>query len=156
MKVIKVLLYCLFLHYHTLSQHCHLYHCLEIILFISTTPLTPLIPLFHAIQRVNALDSFTEVLICLKDENLSTERIQSCLELYLEEEELQNLGEDWKTEESHTELNQKLQKYFSSSQIEILLNGRSIVLSTLTPSIVKALLDMDQILSTPIHSLLPT
>ena len=63
---------------------------------------------------------------------------------------------DWKTEESHTELNQKLQKYFSSSQIEILLNGRSIVLSTLTPSIVKALLDMDQILSTPIHSLLPT
>ena len=121
-----------------------------------TTPLTPLIPLFHAIQRINALDSFTEVLICLKDENLSTERIQSCLELYLEEEELQNLGEDWKTEESHTELNQKLQKYFSSSQIEILLNGRSIVLSTLTPSIVKALLDMDQILSTPIHSLLPT
>ena len=121
-----------------------------------TTPLTPLIPLFHAIQRINALDSFMEVLICLKDGNLSTERIQSCLELYLEEEELQNLGEDWKTDESLTELNQKLQKYFTSSQIEILLNGRSIVLSTLTPSIVKALLDTDQILSTPIHSLLPT
>lgn len=121
-----------------------------------TTPLTPLLSLIYAIKQINALDSFTEVLICLKDEELSVNQIQRCLELYLEDDELQTLGESWKTDESFSEMNNEFQKQFHSSRVEILLNGRYLALSTVTPSIVKELIHTDQVLFTPIHTLLPT
>ena len=74
------------------------------------------------------------------------------MNVYLEEEDVEKLGDFWKTDESVEKWNSRMAGYFGE-ELSGIVNGRLFVLSSVNA--LSALLQMDRVLSVPLQERLP-
>ena len=106
-----------------------------------------LLPLLHLTQRAaaeNLLDAMEEALKCVQTP--STADIQRCLEIYLEEDERNRLGNDWILP------NAKSSADFSEDKVTLVLNGRVLERESFPVSLLQSLVHMQHDLVRALHS----
>ena len=138
--------------------------------FLTSSPaFTGLLSFAKAMQKAQLQDSAVEVLLCLKNQNKEKERIvrvseiQQCLEVYVEEDEMSEIGMDWQQDEVFAEWNAKawellMKEGEGASETEqlIVVNSRVLKLPSLSPSILRIVVESDQMISKPLREAFPT
>lgn len=131
-------------------------HLLKDMTVAITSPeesLFSLLLLLNQAMKHDLLPSMNEVLLCCKQGS----SLESCMELYLETEEIELLDANWSDNESMKNWNDRITPYFSkTTQPAIILNGRFIELSSITTSSLKALVSMDSSFSGLVKEAFPS
>ena len=116
----------------------------SVFLAAKTESLLPLLQLTQRAAQQNLLDAMDEALQCV--ETPSLEAMESCLAIYLEEDERNRLGTAWKSAHSTISLD------FSDSKITLVLNGRVLERPRFHDSFLQSLVHMEGRFVRALHS----
>lgn len=137
----------------SLLSNIHLLKDMTVAITSPEESLFSLLLLLNQAMKHDLLPSMNEVLLCFKQGS----SLQSCMELYLETEEIELLDPNWNDNVSMKNWNDRVTPYFvKATQPAILLNGRFIQLSSITTSSLKALVSMDSSFSKLVGEAFPS
>ena len=123
-------------------------------LYLTThdTSLLLLLSLLRALHLHGLDDTVSDVVACAAKTGVSLGALEQCVNVYLEEEDVEKLGDSWKTDESVEKWNSRMAGYFGE-ELSVIVNGRLFALSSMNA--LSALLQMDRVLSVPLQERLP-
>ena len=126
----------------------------EYSLYLTThdSSLLLLLSLLRALHLHGLDDTVSDVVACAAKTDVSLSALEQCVNVYLEEEDVEKLGDFWKTDESVEKWNSRMAGYFGE-ELSGIVNGRLFVLSSVNA--LSALLQMDRVLSVPLQERLP-
>ena len=125
-------------------------------LYLSTrdNSLLPLLSLLRHLSLHHLTDSLADVILCARNEGVSVDALTQCVNVYLEEEDCEKLGDSWKTDSQVERWNAKISPYFGE-ETSVVVNGRFFVFSLFSSSSLQTLVETDQRLSVPLHKAFP-
>ena len=116
--------------------------------------LLPLLSLLRHLSLQHLTDSLADVILCARNEGVSVDALSTCVNVYLEEEDCEILGDSWKTDSQVERWNAKISQYFGE-ELSVIVNGRFFAFSSFSSFFLHSLIKMDQQLSQPLHEAFP-
>lgn len=115
--------------------------------------LVPILLLVNQASKKDLLPSMNEILLCVN----KGMQLKECMELYMEEEELQLLDPQWEENEQMKGWNHAMASFFEGREHSaIILNGRIIEPLSFSENTILSLITMDKQLTEPLAAAFPS